>query len=218
MATTDIRNATATTLDAGAVKVLRNTYLLLALTLLFSAVTAGIAMALSVPYLGLWTLLPYFVLLFLVEKNKNSAAGILFVFALTGWLGFTLGPILGHYIGVSGFEPVLMALGGTAAIFFGLSGWVLATRKDFSFATGFLGVGMLVAFVAAIANYFLQIQALSLAISCMFMFLSSGLILWQTSQIVHGGERNYISATVTLYVMIYNLFSVLLSFLGGGDE
>lgn len=218
MATTGIRNATATTLDAGAVKVLRNTYLLLALTLLFSAVTAGIAMALSVPYLGLWTLLPYFVLLFLVEKNKNSAAGILFVFALTGWLGFTLGPILGHYIGVSGFEPVLMALGGTAAIFFGLSGWVLATRKDFSFATGFLGVGMLVAFVAAIANYFLQIQALSLAISCMFMFLSSGLILWQTSQIVHGGERNYISATVTLYVMIYNLFSVLLSFLGGGDE
>lgn len=218
MATTDIRNATATTLDAGAVKVLRNTYLLLALTLLFSAVTAGIAMALSVPYLGLWTLLPYFVLLFLVEKNKNSAAGILFVFALTGWLGFTLGPILGHYIGVSGFEPVLMALGGTAAIFFGLSGWVLATRKDFSFATGFLGVGMLVAFVAAIANYFLQIQALSLAISCMFMLLSSGLILWQTSQIVHGGERNYISATVTLYVMIYNLFSVLLSFLGGGDE
>ncbi|MCG3171720.1 MAG: Modulator of FtsH protease YccA [Pseudomonadales bacterium] len=218
MATTDIRNATATTLDAGAVKVLRNTYLLLALTLLFSAVTAGIAMALSVPYLGLWTLLPYFVLLFLVEKNKNSAAGILFVFALTGWLGFTLGPILGHYIGVSGFEPVLMALGGTAAIFFGLSGWVLATRKDFSFATGFLGIGMLVAFVAAIANYFLQIQALSLAISCMFMFLSSGLILWQTSQIVHGGERNYISATVTLYVMIYNLFSVLLSFLGGGDE
>lgn len=218
MATTDIRNATATTLDAGAVKVLRNTYLLLALTLLFSALTAGIAMALSVPYLGLWTLLPYFVLLFLVEKNKNSAAGILFVFALTGWLGFTLGPILSHYIGVSGFEPVLMALGGTAAIFFGLSGWVLATRKDFSFATGFLGVGMLVAFVAAIANYFLQIQALSLAISCMFMFLSSGLILWQTSQIVHGGERNYISATVTLYVMIYNLFSVLLSFLGGGDE
>ncbi len=218
MATTDIRNATATTLDAGAVKVLRNTYLLLALTLLFSALTAGIAMALSVPYLGLWTLLPYFVLLFLVEKNKNSAAGILFVFALTGWLGFTLGPILSHYIGVSGFEPVLMALGGTAAIFFGLSGCVLATRKDFSFATGFLGVGMLVAFVAAIANYFLQIQALSLAISCMFMFLSSGLILWQTSQIVHGGERNYISATVTLYVMIYNLFSVLLSFLGGGDE
>ncbi len=218
MASTDIRTTTTATLDTGAVKVLRNTYMLLAMTLLFSAFTAGIAMALQVPFLGLWMLLPYFVLLFLVEKNKNSAMGLLFVFALTGWLGFTLGPILGYYTKASGFEPVLFALGGTALIFFGLSGWVLATRKDFGFATGFLSVGMLVAFVAAIANYFLQIQALALAVSCMFMFISSGLILWQTSQIIHGGERNYISATVTLYVMIYNLFSVLLSFFGGSND
>lgn len=217
MAIIDIRNTTTGALDASAVKVLRNTYMLLAMTLLFSATTAGIAMAMSIPFLGLWTLLPYFILLYLVEKNRNSARGLVFVFALTGWLGFTLGPILSHYIGASGFEPVLLALGSTAVVFFGLSTWVLATRKDFSFATGFLTTGILVAFVAAIANYFLQIPALALAVSCMFAFLSSGLILWQTSQIIHGGERNYISATVTLYVMIYNLFSVLLS-LFGADE
>ena len=210
--------AASTAARLPALRVLRNTYALLAMTLLFSALTASVSMALNVPYLGLWTLLPYFVLLFLVEKNKNSAAGLLCVFALTGWMGFSLGPILNHYVGISGFEPVLTALGGTAAIFFGLSAFVLVTRKDFSFATGFLGTGMLVAFVAAIANYFLHIQALSLVITCVFMFLSAGLIMWQTSQIVHGGERNYISATVTLYVMIYNLFSILLSFLGGSNE
>jgi modulator of FtsH protease len=218
MATTDIRTASSTALDAGATRVLRNTYALLAMTLLFSAVTAGVSMALNVPYLGLWTLLPYFVLLFLVEKNKNSAAGLLCVFALTGWMGFSLGPILNHYVHISGFEPVFMALGGTAAVFFGLSAYVLVTRKDLSFATGFLGTGMLVAFVAAIANFFLHIPALGLALTAIFMFLSSGLIMWQTSQIIHGGERNYISATVTLYVMIYNLFSILLSFFGGSSE
>jgi modulator of FtsH protease len=206
-------------LDAGAVKVLRNTYALLAMTLAFSAVTATVSMALGVPYMGLLSLLPYFVLLFLVEKNKNNASGLLWVFALTGWLGFTLGPILSHYIGVRGIEPVLTALGGTALIFFGLSAYVLTTRRDFSFATGFLTTGILVAFVAAIANAFLHIQALALAVSCMFLFLSSGLIMWQTSQIIHGGERNYISATVTLYVMIYNLFTTLLSLLGmRGDD
>ena len=204
-------------LDASASKVLRNTYALLAMTLLFSALTASVSMTMGMPYLGLWTLLPYFVLLYLVEKNKNSAMGLVCVFALTGWLGFSLGPILNHYIGISGFEPVLTALGGTALIFFGLSAYVLVTRRDFSFATGFLTTGILVAFVAGIANAFLHIQALALVVSCMFLFLSSGLIMWQTSQIIHGGERNYISATVTLYVMIYNLFTILLSLLGGED-
>lgn len=204
-------------LDASASKVLRNTYALLAMTLMFSALTASVSMVMGMPYLGLWTLLPYFVLLFLVEKNKNSAVGLVCVFALTGWLGFSLGPILNHYVGISGFEPVLTALGGTALIFFGLSAYVLVTRRDFSFATGFLTTGILVAFVAGIANAFLHIQALALVVSCMFLFLSSGLIMWQTSQIIHGGERNYISATVTLYVMIYNLFTILLSLLGGED-
>lgn len=218
MTTPNAQIARSAVLDATAAKVLRNTYALLAMTLLFSAVTAGVAMTLQVPYMGLWSLLPYFVLLVLVEKNKNSAAGLAWVFALTGWLGFTLGPILNHYVKISGFEPVLLALGGTALVFFGLSAYVLVTRRDFGFATGFLGTGMLVAFVAAIANYFFQIHALTLALTCMFMFLSSGLIMWQTSQIVHGGERNYISATVTLYVMIYNLFSMLLSLFGGSSE
>jgi modulator of FtsH protease len=176
-------------------------------------------MALKVPYMGLLMLLPYIVLLVMVEKTKESAAGIGWVFALTGWLGFSLGPVLNHYVGISGFEPVLTALGGTATIFLGLSAYVLVTRKDFSFATGFLTTGMLVAFVAALANAFLHIQALALALTCMFLFLSSGMILWQTSQIIHGGERNYISATVTLYVMIYNLFTTLLSLVGlGGDD
>jgi modulator of FtsH protease len=209
-----------TTTDTSTARVLRNTYLLLSMTLMFSAVTAGISMALKMPYMGLWMLLPYFVLLFLVEKNKNSSMGLLWVFALTGWMGFSLGPVLNHYVGISGFEPVLTALGGTATIFLGLSAYVLVTRKDFSFATGFLTTGMLVAFVAALANAFLQIQALALALTCMFLFLSSGMILWQTSQLIHGGERNYISATVTLYVMIYNLFTTLLHLvgLGGGDD
>jgi len=209
---------TSSTIDSAATRVLRNTYLLLSMTLLFSAVTAGISMVLKIPYLGLFMLLPYFFLLFMVERNKNSSAGIVWVFALTGWLGFSLGPVLNHYIGLSGFEPVLTALGGTATIFLGLSAYVLVTRKDFTFATGFLTTGMLVAFVAAIANAFLHIQALALALTCMFLFLSSGMILWQTSQIIHGGERNYISATVTLYVMIYNLFTTLLSLVGMGRD
>ena len=211
--------ASRVNVDASTARVLRNTYLLLSLTLMFSAVTAWISMALRVPYMGLLMLLPYFVTLFMVEKTKNSAAGLFWVFALTGWLGFSLGPVLNHYVGLRGFEPVITALGGTAAIFLGLSAYVLVTRKDFSFATGFLTTGMLVAFVAAIANAFLHIQALALALTCMFLFLSSGMILWQTSQIIHGGERNYISATVTLYVMIYNLFTTLLHLVGmGGDD
>jgi modulator of FtsH protease len=213
-----IQTARSTTLDDSATRVLRNTYALLSLTLLFSAVAAGISMALRVPYLGLFMLLPYFGLLYMVEKTKNSTAGIGWVFALTGWLGFSLGPVLNHYVGVSGFEPILMALGGTAVIFSGLSAYVLITRRDFSFATGFLVTGMLVAFVAALANAFLHIQALSMLVTGMFLFLSSGMILWQTSQIIHGGERNYISATVTLYVMIYNLFTTLLHLIGIGRD
>jgi len=201
-------------------KVLRNTYTLLALTIAFSAVVSTIAVAVNAPYMGPWiTIGVYFGLLFAVEKTKNSALGLVFVFALTGWLGFTLGPILSYYMQTSGFEPILMALGGTALIFFGLSGYILVTRKDMSFATGFLMTGILVAFVAGMANLFLNISGLGMAVSCMFLFLSSGIIMWQTSAIIHGGERNYISATVTLYVMLYNIFTILLSFLGaGGDD
>ncbi len=199
-------------------KVLRNTYALLSMTILFSAVTASISMAINFPYLGLWMLLPYIGLVFAVEKTKNSVAGIFWVFALTGYLGLTLGPILSYYIGVSGIEPIIMALGGTALIFFAMSGYILVTRKDMSFATGFIMTGIMVAFIAMIANYFLQLSGMSIAISCIFLVLSSLLIMWQTSNIIHGGETNYISATVTLYVALYNIFTILLSFLGGGDD
>jgi modulator of FtsH protease len=199
-------------------KVLRNTYSLLAMTIAFSGLTAYVAMAINAPYMGLWMLLPYAICLWMVEKKKNSAAGLFWVFALTGWLGFTLGPILNAYIGAGAGESVTLALGGTAAIFFVTSGYVLITKKDLTFMSGFLMTGITVAFIAGIANMFLNIQGLGLAVSCMFLLLSSGIIMWQTSRIIHGGETNYISATVTLYVMLYNIFLSLLSLIGLGDD
>ena len=208
----------STALDPAVVKVLRSTYMLLGATLAFSAAMAGVAMSLNVPYFGLWTLLPYFLCLWMTEKNKNSAMGIVWVFALTGWLGFTLGPILNMYLAVRGAEPIMMALGSTALVFFASSAYVMTTRKNLNFMTGFLMTGMLVAFVAAIANIFLQIPALALTVSAVFALLSTGLIMWQTSAIIHGGERNYISATVTLFVMIYNLFLSLLHLFGMGSD
>ena len=213
------RGIESTALDANVAKVLRNTYLLLSVTLAFSAVMAGVAMAINAPYFGLWTLLPYVICLWMVEKNKNSASGIIWVFALTGWMGFTLGPILSMFLATRGAEPIIMALGTTALIFFAASAYVLTTKKNLSFMTGFLMTGLLVAFVAAIANFFLQIPALSLTVSAVFALLSSAMIMWQTSAIIHGGERNYISATVTLFVMIYNLFVSLLQIFGiMGDD
>lgn len=208
----------STTLDPAVTKVLRNTYALLAMTLTFSAAMSWVAMAVNAPYMGLWMLLPYIGCLWMVEKKKNSAAGLFWVFALTGWMGFTLGPIINFYLATAGSEPILTALGGTALIFFACSGYVLVTRKELSFMSGFLMTGILVAFVAAIANIFLQIQGLALAISCIFLLLSSGIIMWQTSAIIHGGERNYISATVTLYVMLYNIFTSLLHLLGLSND
>ncbi|MGH1470200.1 MAG: Bax inhibitor-1/YccA family protein [Cellvibrionaceae bacterium] len=191
-------------------KILRNTYTLLALCFAFSAVTAGVAAAVGAPNLGLLMLVPYFICLWMVEKTKNSAMGLFWVFALTGWLGFSIGPMLSFVVATAGYEPILLSLGGTAAIFFGLSGYVLTTRKDLSFMGGFLCVGILVAFIAAIANFFLNIQGMALAVSCMFLLLSSGVIAWYTSVIIHGGETNYISATVMLFVAIYNVFTSLL--------
>jgi modulator of FtsH protease len=201
-------------LDPAVAKVLRSTYTLLGLTLAFSALMAGISMAINAPYFGLWTLLPYFICLWMVEKNKNNASGIAWVFALTGWMGFTLGPIISMYLAAVGSGPIMMALGSTALVFFGASAYVLTTRKNLSFMTGFLMTGILVAFIAGIANIFLKIPALSVTVSSVFAFLSAGIIMWQTSAIIHGGERNYISATVTLFVMIYNLFLSLLQLFG----
>jgi len=208
----------STALDPAIIKVLRNTYMLLGVTLAFSAAMAGVAMSLNVPHFGLWTLLPYFLCLWMTEKNKNNASGILWVFALTGWLGFTLGPILNMYLAVRGSEPIMLALGSTALVFFAASAFVMTTRKNLNFMTGFLMTGMLVAFVAAIANIFLQIPALALTVSAAFALISTGMIMWQTSAIIHGGERNYISATVTLFVMIYNLFLSLLHLFGMNDD
>ena len=209
----------STALSPEVTKVLRSTYMLLGTTIAFSAIMAGISMAVSAPLFGLFTLLPYFLCLWMTEKNKNSSKGLFWVFALTGWLGFTLGPILNMYMAVKGSEPIMLALGSTALIFFAASAFVLTTRKNLSFMTGFLMTGMLVAFVAAIANVFLQIPLLSLTVSSVFALLSAGIIMWQTSAIIHGGERNYISATVTLFVMVYNLFLSLLQIFGiMGDD
>ena len=197
-------------------KVLRNTYLLLSLTLLFSAITAGVAMASNAAPLGpIITLVGYFALLFTTSALRNSPWGIAAVFALTGFIGYTLGPLLNFYLSLNGGSQIVMtALGGTGVIFLALSGYALVSRKDFSFLSGFLMVGILVAFLASLAGLFFQMPALMLAVSAMFVLLMSGLILYQTSEIIHGGETNYISATVTLFVSIYNLFLSLLQILG----
>jgi len=203
-------------------KVLRNTYTLLSMTLLFSAATAGIAMVMNLPpFNPILTLVGYFGLLFATTKFRNSSLGLLFVFMLTGFMGLTLGPILNFYLATAnGSQMVMTALGGTGVIFLALSGYALTSRKDFSFMGGFLMVGVLVAFLGGIAAMIFSMPLMSLAVSGMFVLLMSGMILYQTSEIIHGGETNYIMATVTLYISIYNLFLSLLHLLTafGGDD
>ena len=203
-------------------KVLRNTYTLLSMTLLFSAATAGIAMVMNLPpFNPILTLVGYFGLLFATTKFSNSGLGLLFVFMLTGFMGLTLGPILNFYLATAnGSQLVMTALGGTGVIFLALSGYALTSRKDFSFMGGFLMVGILVAFLGGIAAMIFSMPLMSLAVSGMFVLLMSGMILYQTSDIIHGGETNYIMATVTLYISIYNLFLSLLHLLTafGGDD
>lgn len=201
--------------------VLRNTYLLLALTLAFSAVTATISVMMNIPQiaaLGLSIL--GFILIFVVNATANSSKGLIAVFAFTGVMGAALGPMLGHYLALpNGPELVLQALGGTAIVFFALSGYALSSRKDFSFLGGFLFIGLIVVVIASIANIFFAIPAVSLAISAAVIFIMSGLILFDTSRIINGGETNYIRATVSLYLNIYNIFVHLLSLLGiFGDD
>lgn len=198
-------------------KVLRNTYALLAMTLLFSAGTAGLAMALNLPHPGaIVTLVGYFGLLFLTNRLANSVWGIVSVFALTGFMGLTLGPVLNFYVTHlgNGTQLVMTALGGTGVIFVGLSMYALTTRKDFSFMGGMLMAGILVAFLAGLASLFVPMPGLHIAVSAMFILLMSGMILFETSNIIHGGETNYILATVSLYVSIFNLFTSLLNLLG----
>jgi modulator of FtsH protease len=205
-----------TVMDGTAHRVLRNTYLLLSLCLGFAAVTAGTAAALGLPYPGiLLTLLGYFGLMFLVTKNRDSGLGVVFLFALTGFMGYTLGPIISMYLKMpNGSQVVMTALGGTAAIFLALSAYALTTKRDLSFMGGFLMVGVLVAFLAGLAAIFLNITALSLAVSAVFVLLMSGMILYETNNIVRGGETNYVLATLSLFLSIFNLFTSLLHLLG----
>ncbi len=197
-------------------RVLRNTYMLLSATLLFSALVAGFAMATNAPYPGIiLTLVGIYGLMFLTYRTRNSAWGLVSTFAFTGFMGYTLGPILNMVTSsyANGSQIIMMALGGTGLIFMGLSAYVLTTRKDFSFMTGFMVVGTLVALVLMVLGFFFHAPGFQLAISGLFMLLSSGWILWQTSAIIHGGERNYILATIGLYVQIYNLFVSLIQIL-----
>jgi modulator of FtsH protease len=196
-------------------KVLRNTYFLLSMTLVWSAVVAGVSMAFNLPHPGLIIMLVgFYGLLYLTEKNRNNSMGLVFTFLFTGFLGYTIGPILSMYIGAGMGDVVVTALGGTALAFMGASAYALTTKRDLSFLNGMMMAGFVVIIVGFIANLFLQMPALSLAMSGMFILFSTGAILLTTQQIVRGGEVNYISATVTLYVSIYNMFISLLSILG----
>ncbi|WP_338562704.1 FtsH protease modulator YccA [Erwinia sp. E_sp_B04_7] len=196
-------------------KVLRNTYFLLGLTLAFSAVTATLSTVFALPAPGFILMLAgFYGLMFLTYRLADSPTGILAAFAFTGFLGYCLGPMLNSLLSAGMGDVIGLALGGTALVFFSCSAYVLTTRKDMSFLGGMMMAGFVVLLVAVVANLFLNIPALHMAISVMFILFSSGAILWETSNIIHGGETNYIRATVSLYVSIYNIFVSLLSILG----
>ncbi len=196
-------------------KVLRNTYLLLSMTLLFSAAMAGVAMAINAPYLGWMPLIAAFALLFVISKMRNSVWGIVLVFAFTGLLGFSIGPVVNMYMQTAaGTQTVVTALTLTGMIFLSLSGYALVSKKDFSFMGGFLMTGLWVVIGAIVLSLFFQIPGLQLAISAAIIMVMSGLILYDTSQIINGGQTNYIMATISLYLSIYNIFISLLTILG----
>lgn len=212
----------STVLDSNARRVLRNTYLLLSACLTFSAITAGTTAALGLPSPGIIiTLVGYFGLLFAVTKYRDQGMGVGFLFALTGFMGYTLGPIISQYLNMpNGAQTVMLAFGGTASIFVALSAYALTTKRDLTMMGGFLTIGILVAFLASLAGLFLQIPALSLTVSAVFVLLMSGMILYETNNIVRGGETNYVMATLSLFVSIFNLFTSLLQLLGfmGRDD
>jgi modulator of FtsH protease len=197
-------------------RVLRNTYLLLGMTLAWSALVATISVAVNAPYPGMLIVLGgFFGLLFAVHKTANSPWGLFWVFAFTGFLGFTLGPILNVYLNMAnGASLVASSLATTAAAFVGLSAYAVVTRKDFSFLSGFLVVGFFVLMGAVLLSIFMDLSAFHTAISAGFVLFASAAILWQTSAIVRGGETNYLLATVLLYTSIYNLFISLLQIFG----
>ena len=205
-------------IQSDASRVLRNTYALLSMTLLFSAAVAGVSVAVKLPSPGIMlTLVGYFGLLFLVYKQRNNIWALPAVFALTGFMGYTLGPMLSQTLLLpGGGQIVTMALATTGVTFLALSAYVLKTRRDFSFMGGFLFAGMIIVLLAGLAAVFMQIPALGLAVSAMVALLSAGLLLYETSRIVNGGETNYVLATVGLYVSIFNLFTSLMSLFGFG--
>jgi modulator of FtsH protease len=210
----------ALTADAG--RVLRNTYALLAMTLLFSAGAAAASAAWRLPAPGMFlTLAGNLGLLYAIHRQRNSALALPAVFALTGFMGYTLGPLLSQVLAIpGGTQVVALAFSATAVTFLALSGFALLTRRDFGFLGGFLFAGMIVALVAALAAAFLELATLAIVVSAAVTVLSAGLILYETSRIVNGGETNYVLATVSLYVSIFNLFVSLLHLLGlgGSDE
>jgi modulator of FtsH protease len=204
-------------------KVLKNTYLLLSATLAFSAVMAAVSMAIQLPsWMYLVSVIGAMLVgIFVLPRTANSAAGIPVIFGITGLLGLGLGSILTMYLALpKGPEIIATAFGGTALIFLGLSGYALTSKRDFSFLGGFVFAGMMVVIVAVIANLFLQMPALALAISGAIILLMSAFILFDTSRIVKGGETNYIIATYGLYLSIFNIFISLLQVLGimSGDD
>jgi len=200
-------------------KLIKNTYMLLSMTLIFSGVMAFLSIAMNASH-GMAlvaTIVGVVMLWFVLPRTQNSSAGIPVIFGITGLLGFGLGPMLNYYIAI---DPsiVMLAMGGTGVIFLGLSGYALSTRKDFSFMGGFIFVGMLVAIGAMVANIFLAIPALALAVSAAVIMIMSGFILFQTSAMIHGGETNYISATAGLFLSILNIFTSLLHILGAFSD
>lgn len=203
-------------IDSAAHRVLRNTYFLLALCLGFSAMVAGASVALRLPNPGvIITLVGFYGLLWLIHRNRDSGKGVALLFALTGFMGYTIGPIINNTLNLpNGGQTVMLALGGTAATFAALSAYALVSKRDFSFMGSFLMAGMIVAIIASLAGIFLQIPALSLAISAVVVLLMSGMILFETSNIVRGGETNYVMAALSLFVSIFNLFTSLLHLLG----
>ncbi len=209
-----------TALPSDTQRVLRNTYALLSLTLLFAAGMAAVSTSLALPAPGIiLTLVGYFGLLFAIYKLKNSGWALPAVFALTGFMGYTLGPLLSRTLSLpGGGTTIAMALAATGAIFLALSAWVLTTRRDFSWMGGMLFAGMIVAILAGLAAIFFEMPALALAVSAVVALLSAGLILFETSMIVNGGETNYVLATVSLFVSLFNLFTSLLHLFGFGGS
>ena len=210
-------------LDRGtAHRVLRNTYALLSMTLLFSAAVAAAAVVFQLPAPGLiLTLAAYFGLLFGIHKLKNRGAAVGLVFALTGFMGWTLGPLLTRTLALpAGGQAVMLALGATGAVFLALSAYATTTKRDLSWLGGFLFAGMVVALLAGLAAVFFEIPALALTVSAVVALMSAGLILFETQQIVNGGETNYVLATVSLFVSVFNLFTSLLQLFGfmGSDD